>query len=135
MCSSAKTRPRCRPGYLADTAGTDTEILTRLNDCSRYALHVTCWERVTGPIVLDTFRQAVAAHGIPASTLADNGTVFTTRLSGGRGGRNALEHELRRLHINQKNAALNHPTTCGKVERFQQTTKNWAPRATGPQPR
>ncbi|MEU1784892.1 hypothetical protein ABZ553_03010 [Streptomyces sparsogenes] len=77
---------------------------------------------MTGPIVLDTFRQAVAAHGIPASTLTDNGMVFTTRLSGGR---NALEHELRRLHITQKNAAPNHPTTCGKVERFQQTMKNW----------
>jgi transposase InsO family protein len=110
---------------LADPAGTDTEILTWLDDCSRYALHMTCWTPVTGPIVLKTFRQAVAAHGIPASTLTDNGMVFTTRLAGGRGGRNALEHELRRLHITQKNSAPNHPTTCGKDERFQQTMKNW----------
>ncbi|WP_078492278.1 DDE-type integrase/transposase/recombinase [Streptomyces yerevanensis] len=110
---------------LADQAGTDIETLTWLDDCSRYALHVTCWERVTGPIVLDTFRRTVAVHGVPASTLTDNGMVFTTRLSGGRGGRNALEHELRRLHITQKNSAPNHPTTCGKVERFQQTMKNW----------
>jgi hypothetical protein len=51
--------------------------------------------------------------------------VFTTRPSGGRGGRNALEHELRRLHIRQKNSTPNHPTTCGKVERFQQTMKKW----------
>lgn len=80
---------------------------------------------MTGSIVLDTFRQAVTTHGIPASTLTDNGMVFTTRLSGGRGGRNALEHELRRLHVTQKNSAPNHPTTCGKVERFQQTMKNW----------
>jgi transposase InsO family protein len=109
---------------LADPAGTGIEILTWLDDCSRYALHVTCWPRITGPIVLDTFRHATAAHGIPASTLTDNGMVFTTRLSGGRGGRNALEHELRRLHITQKNSAPNHPTTCGKVERFQQTMKN-----------
>jgi hypothetical protein len=86
---------------------------------------VTCWKRVTGPIVLDTFRQAVTTHGVPASTLTDNGMVFTTRLSGGRGGRNAFEHELRHLHITQKNSAPNHPTTCGKVERFQQTMKNW----------
>ncbi|WP_218040412.1 helix-turn-helix domain-containing protein [Actinomadura sp. WMMB 499] len=47
---------------LAD--GTDTEILTWLDDC-RYALHVTAWPRVTGPIVRDTFRRAVAAHGVP----------------------------------------------------------------------
>ena len=51
--------------------------------------------------------------------------VFTTRLAGGRGGRNAFEHELRRRHVTQKNSRPNHPTTCGKVERFQQTLKNW----------
>jgi len=51
--------------------------------------------------------------------------VYTTRLSGGRGGRNSLEHELRRLHVTQKNSRPNHPTTCGKVERFQQTMKKW----------
>ena len=105
--------------------GTDVEILTWLDDCSRYALSVTAHQRVTGPIVLATFRATVAAHGIPASTLTDNGMVFTTRLSGGKGGRNGLETELRRLHVVQKNSRPNHPTTCGKVERFQQTMKNW----------
>ena len=65
------------------------------------------------------------AHGVPASTLTGNGMVFTTRLSGGKGGRNALEHELRRLGITQKNGKPNHPQTQGKVERFQQTMKNW----------
>ena len=51
--------------------------------------------------------------------------VFTTRLAGGKGGRNHLENELRRLHVQQKNSRPNHPTTCGKVERFQQTMKKW----------
>ena len=67
--------------------GTDCEILTWLDDCSRYALSVTAHARVTGPIVLTTFRAAVAAHGVPASTLTDNGMVFTTRFAGGKGGR------------------------------------------------
>jgi hypothetical protein len=57
--------------------------------------------------------------------LTDNGMVFTTRFAGGRGGRNGLEAELRRLHVRQKNSRPNHPTTCGKVERVQQTMKNW----------
>jgi transposase InsO family protein len=105
--------------------GADVEILTWLDDCSRYALSVTAHRRVTGPIVLDTFRKAVAAHGVPASTLTDNGMVFTTRFSGGKGGRNHLEHELRDLHITQKNGHPNHPQTQGKVERFQQTLKKW----------
>jgi transposase InsO family protein len=66
----------------------------------------------------------VHKHETPAAALTDNGMVFTTRLAGGRGGRNALEHELRRLDIEQKNSRPNHPTTCGKVERFQQTMKS-----------
>jgi len=107
------------------TTGADTEILSWPDDCSRYALSVTAHVRVTGPLVLSKFRKAAGQHGIPASTLTDNGMVFTTRLAGGRGGRNAFEHELRRLHVVQKNSRPNHPTTCGKVERFQQTLKKW----------
>jgi transposase InsO family protein len=108
---------------LAD--GTDTEILCWLDDHSRYALSVTAHHRVTGSIVLDTFRKAIASLGIPASTLTDNGMVFTTRLSGGKGGRNAFEAELHRLGITQINSTPNHPTTCGKVERFHQALKRW----------
>lgn len=83
------------------SGGTDCEVLTWLDDCSRYALSVTAHARVTGPIVLATFRTSVAAYGIPASTLTDNGLVFTTRFAGGKGGRNHLEHKLRALNITQ----------------------------------
>jgi transposase InsO family protein len=108
---------------LAD--GTDVEVIAWLDDCSRYALRLTAHARVTGRIVVDEFRAAVAEHGMPASTLTDNGMVYTTRLSGGRGGRNGFEAELHRLGIQQKNSRPNHPTTCGKVERFHQTLKRW----------
>ncbi|MDT7768321.1 MAG: hypothetical protein QOI30_1317 [Mycobacterium sp.] len=103
--------------------GTHVEILCWLDDHSRYALSVTAHRRVTGPIVLAEFRNAYGTHGIPASTLTDNGMVFTTRFAGGKGGRNQLEAELRRLHVTQINSTPNHPTTCGKVERFHQTLK------------
>jgi transposase InsO family protein len=110
---------------LAD--GTDVEILTWLDDCTRYAIRITAHHRVTTPIVLAEFRNAYKNHGIPASTLTDNGMVFTVRLAGigRRGGRNAFEAELHRLNIVQKNGKPNHPTTQGKVERFQQTFKKW----------
>lgn len=108
--------------------GADCEILTWLDDCSRFALSVTAHHRVTSTIVVATFRETVAEHGIPASTLTDNGMVFTTRLSQGKKGagtRNGFETELRRLNVLQKNSTPGHPTTCGKVERFQQTMKKW----------
>jgi transposase InsO family protein len=117
--------------WLADR--THTEILCLIDDHSHYALSVTAYHRVTGPIVLADFRKACAAHGIPASTLTDNGMVFTTRYSGGQGGRNGFENELGRLGVTQINSTPNHPTTYGKVERFHQTLKKWLtgqPRAT-----
>ncbi|GAB3877069.1 IS481 family transposase [Terrabacter terrigena] len=108
---------------LAD--GTDVEIITWLDDHSRYALHVSAHPRITGQTVAATFTSTAASHGHPASTLTDNGMVYTVRFAGGRGGRSRLEAELRRLGITQKNSRPNHPTTCGKVERFQQTLKKW----------
>ena len=114
-----------RGGIRRIEEGTNVEILTWLDDCSRYALSVTAHAPVTGPIVLATFRNAAATHGFPASTLTDNGLVFTTRHAGGKGGRNHLEYELGERGIRQKNGKPNHPQTQGKVERFQQTLKKW----------
>ncbi len=107
--------------WLADR--THVEILCWIDDHSRYAISITAHHRVTGPVVLTSFRKAVELHDIPFSTLTDNGMVFTTRLSGGKGGRNGFEHELRRQGVVQINSTPNHPTTCGKVERFHQTLK------------
>src|SRR6516165_10579591 len=109
--------------HLADD--TEVEIVSWLDDHSRLALRVTAHPVTTGEVTLDTFRAAVAEHGAPASTLTDNGNVYTTRLAGGRGGRNGLEAELLRLGIRQKNGRPSHPQTQGKVERFQQTLKKW----------
>jgi transposase InsO family protein len=103
---------------LAD--GTDIEILTWLDDHSRYALSCTAHNPVTVTAVLTTFRRSITKYGPPASTLTDNGLVFTARY---RGGRNSFETELRTLNIDQKNGHPNHPQTQGKVERFQQTLK------------
>ncbi|MCD4536513.1 integrase core domain-containing protein [Nocardioides sp. cx-169] len=105
--------------------GADAESITWLDDCTRYALHVSAHPRITTPIVVTTFREALARHGIPTSTLTDNGMVYTVRFAGGRGGRNSFEDELRRRHVVQKNSRPGHPTTCGKAERFQQTMKKW----------
>ena len=104
------------------------EVLNFLDDHSRYLLAAVAAPRVTGALVVEVFRAAVAAHGAPASVLSDNGMVFTTRFAGGRGRantRNGFETELARLGVEQKNSSPNHPQTCGKVERLHQTLKKW----------
>jgi len=110
-----------------DTFPKGIEIITWLDDCTRYALHVSAHRAITTTIVKATFRETAGQRGIPASTLTDNGMVYTVRLAGfGRqGGRNGFEQQLRDWHVVQKNSRPSHPTTCGKVERFQQTLKNW----------
>ena len=109
--------------WLAD--GSDTETISWLDDHSRYALHVSVHRRVTGDIVRDTFNKTAETNGFPASVLTDNALVYTTRFAGYRGGRNQLETRLAELGITQKHTRPNHPTTTGKVERFQQTMKRW----------
>ena len=70
----------------AGAPGAHVEILSWLDDHSRKALSVTAHRRITGRTVLGCFREAVAIHGVPASTLTDNGMVFTTDWPGGRAG-------------------------------------------------
>lgn len=94
--------------------GSDREVIVWLDDHSRYALSITAHHRVTGRVVVDTFTHTATEQGFPASVLTDNGLVYTTRLSGGSGGRNGLETLLVELGIDQKHSRPNHPTTCGK---------------------
>jgi transposase InsO family protein len=102
------------------------EVLTWLDDHSRYALSVTAHHRVTTPIVVTTFDETTQQHGLPASVLSDNGLYYTARFArGGNSGPNRFEQHLIAHGITQKHSRPNHPTTCGKVERFQQTLKKW----------
>jgi transposase InsO family protein len=105
---------------LAD--GSDVEILNWLDDHARYLTSCTAHTPVDGNDIVDTFLTATEEHGIPASTLTDNGSVYTSRFTGGR---NAFEYLLPLLGVKQKNGSPGHPQTQGKVERFHQTQKRW----------
>jgi transposase InsO family protein len=105
---------------LAD--GTDVEVLNWLDDHSRYLLSATAHQPVTGDDVVAAFLAVVGDHGAPASTLTDNGSVYTSRFTGGR---NAFEYLLPLLGVRQKNGSPGHPQTQGKIERFHQTLQRW----------
>ena len=105
---------------LAD--GTDVEVLNWLDDHSRYLLSCTAHEPVTGDDVVTVFLGLIEEYGPPASTLTDNGSVYTSRFTGGR---NAFEYVLPLLGVRQKNGAPGHPQTQGKTERFHQTLQRW----------
>ncbi len=105
---------------LAD--GSEVEVISWLDDHSRYLLDCTAFRRVAGDDVVATFTAAGDAHGWPAATLTDNGAVYTSRFTGGR---NGFEYLLAYLGIRQKNGAPGHPQTQGKIERFHQTLKRW----------
>jgi transposase InsO family protein len=89
---------------LAD--GTDVEILNWLDDHSRYLLSATVRQPVTGDAVVTVFLELIERHGAPASTLTDNGSVYTSRFTGGR---NAFEYVLALLGVRQKNGSPGHP--------------------------
>ena len=105
---------------LAD--GSEVEICSWLDDHSRYLLGCTVFRRVGGNDVVAMFTAAGDVHGWPAATLTDNGSVYTSRFTGGR---NSFEYLLAYLGIRQKNGAPGHPQTQGKIERFHQTLKRW----------
>jgi len=110
-----------------DAQLTDCEVITWIDDHSRFVLGCTAHTTITARIVVATFAESAGQHGYPSSTLTDNGMVYTVRLHSRllAGGRTMFETELRRLGIRQRNSRPGKPTTCGKVERFQQTLKKW----------
>jgi transposase InsO family protein len=105
---------------LAD--GTDVEILNWLDDHSRYLLSCIAYRRVGGADVVATFTATAAQFGLPAATLTDNGSVYTSRFTHGH---NDFERLLASLGVTQKNGHPGHPQTQGKIERFHQTLKRW----------
>ncbi len=61
--------------------------------------------------MVTTFTKTYTQQGVPYSTLTDNGMVFTTRLAGGKGGRNGFEARLHRLGVRQIKSTPHHPFT------------------------
>lgn len=106
---------------LAD--GADALIVSWLDDHSRFLLYSHAFATVTMATIESTFRQACAVHGIPASTLTDNGSVYTSRLRSAEPA--PFERTLALMGVRQKNGSPYHPQTQGKIERWHRTLKQW----------
>jgi hypothetical protein len=102
-------------GQLAD--GSAVEILNWLDDHSRYLLAATAYHRVAGLDVVASFIDTINTHGLPASTLTDDGSVYTARFTHGH---NEFELLLHTLGVIQKTAT---PATPKPKEESNASTK------------
>jgi len=113
---------------LAD--GREVWIMDVLDDHSRTLVAARACPGPTGEAAWDAFSAGVAAYGLPARVMSDNGACFTARFRGwGSGdGRCAFEWNLAAAGIEHLLSSPAHPQTCGKLERSHQTTKAWLTR-------
>ncbi|HUI04256.1 MAG TPA: IS481 family transposase [Acidimicrobiales bacterium] len=104
-------------------SGREVEILNQLDDHSRLLVGSDARLVFKSADVLECFAEASARYGVPANYLTDNGAVFTGAYRGH--GWVALERALIEGGTTPRHSRPYHPQTCGKVERFHQTLKQW----------
>ena len=104
-------------------SGRHVEILNQIDDHSRLLVGSDARLVFKSADVLECFQEASARYGAPASYLTDNGAVFTGAYRGK--GWVALERALIEGGTVPRHSRPYHPQTCGKVERFHQTLKQW----------
>lgn len=125
------TYPVVRPDGLAPA---EVGIFTWLDDCTRYALHLSAHHEVTLGTVLATLCASAARHGVPVQVLTDNGRAGAGRGVAGRAERAALRAQLREWGTSLVVSRPAAPGPRGKVGRFHQTLRRWL-RAQPEQPR
>src|SRR5919112_1222407 len=104
---------------LAD--GSETKIVTGVDDHSRFCVIAAVGRRATGRAVCAAFADALQRFGIPDEVLTDNGKQFTGRFTKPRPAEVMFERICRENGIVARNTKPRSPTTTGKEERFHQT--------------
>jgi transposase InsO family protein len=104
------------------TASGVARIFNIIDDHSRVCVGSRVVLEATTVEAWTSFVQAAEQWGLPAGTLSDNGLCFSGKL---RGCEVLFESNLREAGVRPITGRPFHPQTTGKVERFQQTEKNW----------
>ena len=105
--------------FLSD--GSEAEVVTGVDDQSRYCVIASVAQRATGRAVCLAFASALLEFGVPEEVLTDNGKQFTARF--GNGGEVMFDRICRENGIVHRLTQPATPTTTGKVERFHQTLR------------
>jgi transposase InsO family protein len=110
--------------HLAD--GRPVAIAGTLDDHSRLLVGIAAGSGDgTGELVWAVMAAAIGAHGVPMSSLTDNGLCYTTKHRGPGLRPTAFEANLAALGCQSIASTPYHPQTCGKIERLWQTLKKW----------
>ena len=107
------------------SGGGQVWIMDCLDDHSRVVPAAAACAGPTSQVAWDTLCAGAERWGLPARVMSDNGACFTGRLLWGGGGRVLFEENLAAVGIGHILSSPGHPQTCGKLERFHQTLKQW----------
>jgi transposase InsO family protein len=105
------------------TDGSELQIVTGLDDHSRFCVSAFLIPRATARPVCEALAAALRRHGVPDQILTDNGKVFTSRFGPSRG-EVLFDRICRENGIRHLLTAPRSPTTTGQVERFHKTVRS-----------
>lgn len=129
VVSNPKKKPKTPRSFAAERANavwqidgtfwalTETlvvKIINIIDDCSRTNIASRVHDGETFDAAWDAVTTGAQTWGLPERILSDNGSAFK-----------ALNTAMGQIGIGYGHSTPYHPQTCGKVERFHQTQKNW----------
>jgi transposase InsO family protein len=96
--------------------GQNAYLIGFIDDHSRYLTGLGVFRSQTAENVLEVYRRAVGAYGVPKEMLTDNGKQYAAWQ-----GKTRFQMELAKDRIHHIRSAPHHPMTLGKIERFWKT--------------
>jgi transposase InsO family protein len=107
---------------VALTDGSPAWVIDILDDHARFAIGATAARRFTATAAWRAMERAIAEHGAPRQLISDNGVQFISR-SGHKPVH--FQQRLAAMGIRQLSSRPAHPQTCGKLERYHRTFKDF----------